>query len=129
MKYIDDNGEKYVRNIIYQYWQGDLKPGVKYSTKLMKEYADRIGAEYRFDHNIQIASKTVNVPIYYEPANPLVDPSFDEYDNVALVFIFCNPAFEITTTPVLYTIGLSLLSKEYSIPHFLFNSSHHRLSF
>ena len=58
-------------NIIYQYWKGPMKPGVVASTRLMKEYADRIGAEYRFDHNIEIASKTVNVPIYYEPANPL----------------------------------------------------------
>jgi len=80
-----------MKNIIYQYWQGDLKPGVIYSTELMKKYADKIGAEYRFDHNIQIASKTVNVPIYYEPANPLVDPSFDEYDNVALVDIDVYP--------------------------------------
>lgn len=96
MRYIDDNGEKYVRNIIYQYWQGDLKPGVKYSTKLIKEYANRIGAEYRFDHNIQIASKTVNVPIYYEPANPLVDPSFDEYDNVALIDIDVYPVEGLT---------------------------------
>ena len=84
------------KNIIYQYWQGDLKPGVVYSTRLMKEYADRIGAEYRFDHNIQIASKTVNVPIYYEPANPLVDPSFDEYDNVALVDVDVFPTEGLT---------------------------------
>ena len=48
-------------NIIYQYWKGPMKPGVVASTRLMKEYADRIGAEYRFDHNIEIASKTVNV--------------------------------------------------------------------
>jgi len=68
-----------------------MKPGVVASTRLMKEYADRIGAEYRFDHNIEIASKTVNVPIYYEPANPLVDKSFDEYDNVALVDIDIFP--------------------------------------
>ena len=80
-----------MKNIIYQYWKGDLKPGVLYSTKLMKEYADKIGAEYRFDHNIEIASKTCNVPIYYEPANPLVDESFDEYDNVALVDIDVFP--------------------------------------
>ena len=84
------------KNIIYQYWQGNLKPGVVYSTRLMKEYADRIGAEYRFDHNIQIASKTVNVPIYYEPANPLVDPSFDEYDNVALVDVDVFPTEGLT---------------------------------
>lgn len=85
-----------MKNIIYQYWQGDLKPGVVYSTKLMKEYADRIGAEYRFDHNINIASKFVNVPIYYEPANPLVDSSFDEYDNVALVDIDVYPIDGLT---------------------------------
>ena len=34
-----------MKNIIYQYWKGPLKPGIKLSTKLMKEYADRIGAE------------------------------------------------------------------------------------
>jgi lipopolysaccharide biosynthesis glycosyltransferase len=68
-----------------------MKPGVIESTKLIKEYADRIGAEYRFDHNVTIASNYVNVPIYYEPANPLVDKSFDEYDNVALVDIDVFP--------------------------------------
>ena len=85
-----------MKNIIYQYWKGPLKPGVVTSTKLMKEYADRIGAEYRFDHNIEIASKTVNVPIYYEPANPLVDSSFDEYDNVALIDIDVFPVDGLT---------------------------------
>ena len=57
----------------------------------MKKYADKIGAEYRFDHNKIIAGKKVNVPIYYEPANPLVDDSFDEYDNVALIDIDVYP--------------------------------------
>ena len=80
-----------MKNIIYQYWQGEMKPGVVASTKLMKDYAERIGAEYRFDHNITIAGKFVNVPIYYEPANPLVDASFDVYDNVALVDIDVFP--------------------------------------
>jgi hypothetical protein len=80
-----------MKNIIYQYWKGPLKPGVLYSTKLIKEYADRIGADYRFDHNLEIASRTVDIPIYYEPANPLIDKSFDVYDNVALVDIDVFP--------------------------------------
>ena len=80
-----------MKNLIYQYWKGPLKPGIKSSIKLMKAYAERISAEYRFDHNIEIASKTCNVPIYYEPANPLVDSSFDEYDNVALIDIDVFP--------------------------------------
>jgi len=85
-----------MKNIIYQYWQGDMKPGVKESTRLIKEYADRIGAEYRFDHNVTIAGKVVNVPIYYEPANPLVDKSFDKYDNVALVDIDVFPVEDLS---------------------------------
>ena len=31
-----------MKNMIYQYWQGNLKPGVIYSTELMKKYADMI---------------------------------------------------------------------------------------
>lgn len=85
-----------MKNIIYQYWQGDMKPGVKESTRLIKEYADRIGAEYRFDHNVTIAGKVVNVPIYYEPANPLVDKSFDKYDNVALIDIDVFPVEDLS---------------------------------
>lgn len=80
-----------MKNIIYQYWKGPLKPGVQTSVKLMKSYAEKIGAEHRFDHNIDIASKIVNVPIYYEPANPLVDSSFDQYDNVALIDVDVFP--------------------------------------
>lgn len=73
-----------------------MKPGVVASTKLMKEYAETIGAEYRFDHNVIIAGKIVNVPIYYEPANPLVDDSFDIYDNVALIDIDVFPVEGLT---------------------------------
>jgi len=85
-----------MRNIIYQYWKGPMKPGVRASTRLMKEYADRIGAEYRFDHNKEIASQIVDVPIYYEPANPLVDGFFDQFDNVALVDIDVFPVEGLT---------------------------------
>ena len=73
-----------------------MKPGVRASTKLMKEYADRIGAEYRFDHNKEIASQVVDVPIYYEPANPLVDGFFDQFDNVMLVDIDVFPVEGLT---------------------------------
>jgi hypothetical protein len=85
-----------MRNLIYQYWQGPLKSGVMESTRLMKAYADTIGAEYRFDHNIKIAGLVVDVPIYYEPANPLVDDSFDVYDNIALVDIDVFPVEGLT---------------------------------
>ena len=80
-----------MKNLIYQYWAGPDKPGVTASTEKMAEYAKRIGAQYRFDNNIIIAGHKCDVPIYYEPANPLVDDSFDQYDNVALVDIDVFP--------------------------------------
>lgn len=83
-------------NLIYQYWKGPLTPGVLASTKLIKQYADKIGCQYRFDHNIEIASKIVDVPIYYEPANPLIDKSFEQYDNVALIDIDVFPVEGLT---------------------------------
>lgn len=85
-----------MKNIIYQYWQGPDKPGVSTSVKLMREYANRIGADYRFDNNITIAGNVCSVPIYYEPANPLIDTSFDEYDNVALIDIDVFPVENLT---------------------------------
>jgi len=80
-----------MKNIIYQYWKGDLKPGVVYSTELVKKYAESIGAEYRFDHNKIIAGKISPVPVYYESANPLIDPYFDDYDNIAMMDIDIFP--------------------------------------
>ena len=37
-----------MRNLIYQYWDGKPTQGVIAGTKAMKQYADRIGAEYLF---------------------------------------------------------------------------------
>ena len=75
-----------MRNLIYQVWCGTLSEEAKASSKLMKQYADRIGAEYLLHMNPNIASKLVdgNGP-YWEWLNPVVDDSFLEYDNVLVV--------------------------------------------
>ena len=74
-----------MKNLIYQVWAGELRPGCKHSSKLMKAYADRIGADYRLDIDPNIASAVCDVPMYFEWLNPMLDDSFLEYDNVLVV--------------------------------------------
>ena len=74
-----------MKKLIYQVWAGKLRPGCVYSSKLMKEYADRIGADYRLDIDPMIASKKCDVPMYFEWLNPLLDDSFLEYDSVCSI--------------------------------------------
>lgn len=75
-----------MKNLIYQVWCGTLSEEAKASSKLMKQYADRIGAEYLLHMNPNISSRLVdsNGP-YWEWLNPIVDDSFLKYDNVLVV--------------------------------------------
>ncbi len=72
-------------NLIYQVWAGELRPACKHSSKLMKEYSDRIGADYRLDIDPNIASNSCDVPMYFEWLNPMLDKRFLEYDKVLVV--------------------------------------------
>ena len=75
-----------MKNLIYQVWCGTLTEEAKVSSKLMKQYADRIGAEYLLHTNPNIASKRVNSDgPYWEWLNPTIDDSFLEYDNVLVL--------------------------------------------
>ena len=67
-----------MRNLIYQVWAGEMRPAGKYSEKLFRQYADKIGAEYRLDINPNIASQHVSGDDskYFEWLNPIVDDSF-----------------------------------------------------
>jgi len=71
-----------VRGLIYQCWTGPMLSGCYASIEGIKAYAERIGAEYRFDHNPNIAGKVCDVPMYFEWLNPMLDDSFLEYDRV-----------------------------------------------
>lgn len=76
-------------NLIYQYWDGELRSGVDASRKNIAEYAARIGAEHRFDHNPRYFASTLgNESKYYGAFRPIYDESFDEYDNV--LFLDCD---------------------------------------
>jgi lipopolysaccharide biosynthesis glycosyltransferase len=74
-----------MKNLIYQVWAGKLSEEAKVSSKLMKAYAEKIGAEYILDLNPNIASKICDVPMYFEWLNPIIDDRFLKYDKILSV--------------------------------------------
>ena len=71
-------------NLIYQYYEGKVTTGVAAGVLLMKDYAERIGAEYIFDDN----QGWIKSNPYYGAFRPVIDPEFDKYDNI--LFADCD---------------------------------------
>ena len=86
------------KNLIYQVWCGDMRPGCKYSEKLFRQYAESIDADYRLDLSPNIASKYVSGKdgMYFEWLNPIIDDSFLEYDKVCVVDLDVFPVNNLT---------------------------------
>ena len=75
-----------MKSLIYQCWTGPMRSGTAASRDNMAEYAKRIGADYRFDKDPDVAVRICDVPIYYEPAIPWINlAEFAEYDKVMIV--------------------------------------------
>jgi hypothetical protein len=70
------------KNLIYQYWLGKPGEAVKYGVENMKNYADRIGAEYIFKTDPYWAQMYCDIPTYYNAFEPIWAERFEEYDNI-----------------------------------------------
>lgn len=77
-----------MKNVIYQYWDGNVRPSAQYGSDCMREYAERIGAEYVFDRNAQFGKKygLGRVTPYYGCFKPVFDDKYLDYDNI----LFCD---------------------------------------
>jgi hypothetical protein len=71
-----------MKNVIYQYWDGDVRPSAQYGSDCMKEYADRIGCDYIFETNARFVTNLGAKSGYYGCFKPVFDDKFLEYDNV-----------------------------------------------
>ena len=71
-----------MKNLIYQYWDGKLFPGVIAGVDRMKEYADIIGVEYLFEHNSKFVTNLGTYSPHYGSFKPIYDEKFHVYDNV-----------------------------------------------
>jgi hypothetical protein len=97
-----------MRNLIYQFWDTQaqpphkrmigIPPAVATSSKWMKEYAERIGAEYLFEldpphlHNLESAA-------YYGAVNPVFREEFHEYDHVLFLDADVYPVEGLKESP------------------------------
>lgn len=71
-----------MKNLIYQYWDGNINSGAVYGAKVMKEYADRIGAEYLFELNPKFRTDLGSYSPHYGQFKVVFDDKFQSYDNI-----------------------------------------------
>ena len=77
-------------NLIYQYWDGEVKESCLAGVNAMKAYAERIGAEYIFEDNPNFLRTHFHYNFggyspHYGAFKPIFDESFDKYDKVLFV--------------------------------------------
>ena len=71
-----------MKTLIYQYWDGDMTPGNAAGSRLMKEYANRIGSNYIFEHNPRWQKNLGPYSPHYGAFKPIFDEEMQGYDYV-----------------------------------------------
>lgn len=77
-------------NLIYQYWDGDVRESCSAGVENMRAYAKSVGAEYIFDKNTHFIRNHFGYDFgkyspHYGAFKPIFDSSFDKYDKVMFV--------------------------------------------
>ena len=79
-----------MKNLIYQYWDGPVRPSAQAGVDNLKRYAERIGADHIFEINPKwVLSQGWNFGKYsphYGQFKVVFDKKFSEYDNI----LFCD---------------------------------------
>lgn len=78
------------RNVIYQYWDGDIRPSCIAGYQNMRAYAKKIRASHIFEPNPQWLRTVKKMDFggyspHYGAFKPLFDSRFDQYDNILFV--------------------------------------------
>lgn len=71
-----------MKNLIYQYWDGNLTSGCIAGSNNMKQYAKRIGADYVFEHNPKFVTNLGQYSPHYGKLKPVFSNQYKDYDNV-----------------------------------------------
>lgn len=79
-----------MKNLIYQFWDGNIRPSVTASVTNLKNYAERIGSEHIFEDNPNwVRSRGLDYGRYsphFGALKPIYEEQFLEYDNI----LFCD---------------------------------------
>lgn len=71
-----------MKTCIYQYWDGPERVGNNAGRDAMKAYADRIGADYIYEHNPKWQQNGMKYDPYFGDLKPIYDKKFEQYDYV-----------------------------------------------
>jgi len=71
-----------MKTLIYQYWDGPVKPSVKAGVDAMRTYAERIGADYLFEDNPRYIRdrRFGNYSAHYGAFKPVFEKPYRDYD-------------------------------------------------
>jgi len=71
-----------MKNLIYQYWDGEINEGAKFSSKLMKAYAKQIESDYIFELNPKFRTDLGKYSPHYGQFKIVYDSLFNKYDKI-----------------------------------------------
>lgn len=71
-----------MKTLVYQYWDGPLRSGNESGSRMMEQYAKRIGADYKFELNPQWQKGLGKYTPYYGCFKPIFDEEMSQYDYV-----------------------------------------------
>lgn len=80
--------------LIYQYWIGDIPAYAQASQDAFRDYAQRIGADYRFDHNPTFSRN--KYAAYFTALRPIFDEEFHTYERVLFVDMDVMPRADLS---------------------------------
>ena len=110
-----------MKNLIYQFWNGNVPYYAKCSSSMMKSYADYVGAEYRVDYNSSYVKS--GSPEYMNCFRPIHDISFHEYDNVLFLDMDIFPVENIKDNIFEVNHNGIAVAQEIGMPEIRYNST------
>jgi hypothetical protein len=106
-----------MKTLIYQYWYGkQMQPGAVYGRKVMSEYAERIGAEYRFERNPKFFEGFVEQPVSYSALMPVFNEEYHDYDAVLVIDMDVYPIEGLTENIFETDFGEMAMCQEAHMP-------------
>lgn len=110
-----------MKNLIYQFWSGDVPYYAKASAEKIKEYSKYVGAEHKVYLNDDFV-KTKNSH-YHNCFRPILDTSFHEYDNVLFLDMDIFPVENIKDNIFETEVNGIGMVEEWHQPELRYNSS------
>lgn len=108
-----------MKTLIYQYWYGDkMEKQAEHGRNAMKEYAKRIGADYRFDRDPTFFNDICEQPVSFSCLMPVFNKEFHEYDAVLSVDLDIFPVEGLTENIFNVDFGEMGMCQEAHMPAF-----------